>query len=290
MSNLNQLLSMIEDEVSHGGGESLESYEREAAYEMENYLVSSEGYSRPKAKVMSSKIVKRPEIMAAINRSRGVALNGGNGAHGTTVLSGNRFTPASAAQFDFTIKRATNTIAASLPAALFAPQELENGYRQMLAPYIPAGVTLTAVNYSELDGKPNQVDFVYTEGGNTDTLTIEVVQYPYPSFLKSTITDILKLSKMRYSLSDKTKTAQFSERFNVRKASLFGTETTNKISVTANKDPRQYQDGIIDIDGEFPVDKETGIVIGVANTAVANFTVTLSIFVEKFDRQTSHGW
>lgn len=290
MDRLERLLNIVEDEVSNGHGyEELASYEQDAAYEMENYLVGNFGYSRPKGKEMSKRIVKRPEIMGLIKQHKNSVNMGGN-HNGQLHIAGNKHTPAAAAQFDFTIKRLTHAINASLPVALFAPQELENGYRQMLADQIPAGTVLTAVNYSELDGKPTEVDFVYTEGANVDTIRVQVVQYPYPSFLKSMVTDVLKLSKMRYSLSDSTKLAQFSEVFNFRQGSMFGTVTTNKVSVTANKDPRQFQDGIIDVDGEFVVDKERGIVIGMADTGSNDFTVTLSMFVQKFDRHTGQGF
>lgn len=286
---LDELLNQVETQVQNGYVAEVNSYEAEAAYEVENYLVGSKGYSRPRAASMAKNIVANPAIMSRFKPALGAAKVGG-GSNGQTFLAGNDFTPATAAQFDITITRLTHAINQSLPVAIFAPQELENGYREMLAPYIPTGVTLTAVNYSELDSKPTQVDFVYTSGNDSDTLEVRCVQYPYPSFLKSAITDKFRASKMRYSLSDATILSQFSEVFNIRQASMFGKTTTNKISVGANKDPRQYQNGIIDIDGAYPIDKETGFVIGICDPGANNFRVTLSMFIEKFQRQTAAGW
>ena len=99
--------------------------------------------------------------------------------------------------------------------------------------------------------------------------------------------DLFRLSKIRYTISDTTLTDQFQKQFKVVERSLFGKVNTNAISVSAYKDPRQFQAGIIDLNAVIDIDSETCILTSIRPTAA--FSVTLSIFVEKFDKFNSHG-
>lgn len=290
MDELYALLNQIEDQVNAGVTRPLESYEVQQAFEVENYLVQNYSYNRPKAAAVSKVAATNPFIM---NRLKPLISNGGmQGGTGRPMqLQGNLFTPVAAAQFDFVITRLTHSINEALPVALFGAQDLANGYRKMLAEYIPAGVTLSDVLYGEQDGVPNSVDFVYTAAGPVqDTVRVTVPQYAYPSFLQSCLTDMLNIEKTRYKLSDKTQVVQFGNVFDFKTASMFGRTTKNQVSVTAMQSPQQYQEGIIDIDGKFPIDKETGLIVAISDTGANNFGITLSMFISKFYRQNAAGF
>lgn len=281
--DLDDLLQLMEEEANSSSNYTLSSYEEEEAYEVENFLVRNQGMGKFQAKRMSHAIVKNPVALRKVQKQ--MSKNAGRGAF---TIEANDNQPASAAQFDIVITRNSANIAQALPVILFGTQDALNGYRALVSGLLTGGTVLTSVRYGENVSQPNALRFTYTNGGVSDTIDVSCPQYPYPSMLTSGITDLLKLSKIRYSISDTTQLSQFSNGHAIVQRTMFGKKSENTISIGAYKRPDQFQNGIIDVDGTFDVDKETGILMSI--NASAGFSVTWSMFVEKFYRQTSKGF
>jgi hypothetical protein len=160
------------------------------------------------------------------------------------------------ADFTINVTRNSNNIASSLPFLLFGVNYVENQYRELLSPFLLNAVVLTSVAY---DSSGNMV-FTFTLGVNVDTITISCNEAPYSVFLQSTRTDLIKIQKVRYNISDTTKLANYSQPMAIVQKSLFGTLVNNKISVTKYKNPQQFQNGIVDVMASFDVDKTKGLV------------------------------
>ena len=160
------------------------------------------------------------------------------------------------ADFTINVTRNSNNIASPLPFLLFGVNYVENQYRELLSPFLLNAVVLTSVAY---DSSGNMV-FTFTLGVNVDTITISCNEAPYSVFLQSTRTDLIKIQKVRYNISDTTKLANYSQPMAIVQKSLFGTLVNNKISVTKYKNPQQFQNGIVDVMASFDVDKTKGLV------------------------------
>ena len=160
------------------------------------------------------------------------------------------------ADFTINVTRNTNNIASPLPFLLFGVNYVENQYRELLSPFLLNAVVLTSVLY---DSSGNMI-FTFTLGAAVDTITISCNEAPYSVFLQSTRTDLIKIQKVRYNISDTTKLANYSQPMAIVQKSLFGTLVNNKISVTKYKNPQQFQNGIVDVMASFDVDKTKGLV------------------------------
>lgn len=205
-------------------------------------------------------------------------------------LKGNAGTPVASAQFDIKIKRLTANINQKLPFAIFGANDAQNGYRRIIQD-IPTGITLESVKYgtNSTPSLPNALRLTYNDGVNpTDDVEITCDQYPYPAFLQSTLNDIFRLSKMRYSISDAGELSQFSNALVLVESSMFGKSSRNSISVNAYKSPDQFQNVIIDINGNFGIDSETSFVSSI--NPKAGLEVTISVFVQKFFKFNANGY
>ncbi len=278
--DLDLLLDNLAREADeYGSNYQLDSYEADEAYEIENFLVSRSGIKRGRARKMGAVAVKRPAYKRPLQQ-----MARSNGGQGIVSVSGSRNTPVSAAQFDINVKRVSANIAQDLPFVIFGQQDSKNGFRKLMD-NLPTGVVLTSVEMGESDGQPEKLIFTYTEQANVDTVEVTCNQYPYPSFLEAMSTNFFRMSKLRYQLSDSAQLTQFNNEFSVGIRSMFGKKSADSISINAYKDPRQYQAGIIDVDGVFDIDKETAILSSII--AVAGFEVNLAMFIEKFERRNA---
>lgn len=285
-NSVQQILDQLHAEA--GGNRGLSSYEAPVdsfeAVGYENFLVS-QGFDSYTAKVTAAKATQVPAMAAKIR----AAMNASNGRSGQGLVGLSAFQQPgnvlAAANFGITITRATATIPHALPFALFGWQDLHNGYRNVLSDQLPAGVTLLSVKGGENDGLPDQVEFEYTDGVNTDKVIVTSNTYPYPSLLASNAVDTMRMSKIRLELGDPSKTNQFRFDILTKSNSPFGRGSFNKISATSFKTPQQFQQGIVDIDAVFDIDKETSIISKII--AEAGFEYTWNSFLEKFDRNTA---
>lgn len=251
--------------LSQGGNlESLEAFDET----VENFVKI--GYKMPEAKRMAVASMKE-----TIGSSRGVNPVGrGADKYGA------------AAQFDIKVTRNTGNINRTLPVALFGAIDYEGNYSAVLGTYLPSGVSVSVAKSS------GNMVFTYVEGAATDTITVTCSQVAYNSFLQATITDVMSVRAIRYTLTDNTQLTNFDNIFAFVKRSLYGSDKRDNISVTSYREPNQFQSGIIDIgnvkDGNSNVttiDKETSLVIGMNDLVGATaFTATLSLFVNAYNK------
>jgi|688.fasta_scaffold27357_11 hypothetical protein len=285
MSNIDSLVEQMLREADTTSQYNLSSYEVDASYEIESYLVGNLRLDPSQARKVAMKSASRPAVREAMVRA--ARANNKQGA----IRVGGGGDPAAAAQFNITVTRNSNTIPQTLPVAIFGAADINNGYANILNANLGAGTTITSVAMGTANGtaQGNNVVITYLNGANSDTVTISSDTYPYTSLLDATRTDMFKMSKVRYSISDATQLAQFNQQFNFISNSMFGTRSSNNVSIGAYRSPDQFQAAIIDLNGEFDIDKETSIQTGIIQTA-GIFSFTISAFVQKFYRQNSKGF
>ncbi len=285
MANVDSLVEQMLREADTTSQYNLSSYEVESSYEIESYLVGNLRLDPRSARKVAMKAAARPAVREAMVRA--ARDNNKQGA----IRVGGGLDPAAAAQFNITVTRNSNNIAQTLPVAIFGAADINNGYTNILNSALGAGTTITSVAMGTANGtaQGNNVVITYVNGANSDTVTISSDTYPYTSLLDATRTDMFKMSKVRYTISDATQLAQFNQTFTFVSNSMFGSRTSNNVSVGAYRSPEQFQTAIIDLNGEFDIDKETSIQTGIIQTAGV-FSFTISAFVQKFYRQNSKGF
>ena len=208
--------------------------------------------------------------------SMGAALGSPSRAPKRIALGGGA--GAEAAIFDIVVSRNTATLAGTeLPFALFGSQHVDSQYDGIIATV--NGATLTVAN-GIIGAAGNTTQFSYNIGANTDVVTIECTSgTTYPSFLRALDAGSFRINKIRMQLSDNSQLTQFAQEFAFFDYSMFGKQVKNKLSVSSFKDPNQFQSGIVDIPFSGEIDNESGFASKLI--AVAGFSVTYSVFVEK---------
>jgi hypothetical protein len=123
---------------------------------------------------------------------------------------------------------------------------------------LPSGVSITALTIGAI-GSETQVVISYTKAGDTDTITITISQYDYPSFLSALLASRFIVSNARYSVSDTSATGiqQLTKPFSSIERSMFGAFLKNDIPLSSSKSPFQFQNGIVDILGTFNITAQT---------------------------------
>lgn len=181
---------------------------------------------------------------------------------------------SSADQFDITITKTIigAGIAADLPFILFSPVFRDSNYSTLI-PSLPAGVLLTVSDVGNGD-----VEFLFTLGVDGVSLVVSSTTTPYRSILSALMTDRFRVVKTRETISDNTILSQVSLPLNVSNGSLFGGQAFNKLSAVAQKGPDQFQNGIIDFDNEYPLDKYRAVQGFIANSAPDQFSTTFSLW------------
>lgn len=273
--NLDILLNAIEQESASSSTYELSSYEEQEAYEVENYLRSVKRVSGRRASKLAPRIVKNGAALQQVRRAM-------QSDSGMSMGSGWNVPPMKA-QTTIVITRATANIPLALPVPIFGAIDSESGFIQSLGSALPAGVSVD-VDFGVNNGKADSLLLTYTQGANVDGISITCNTIPYPSLLKAMQTDILSIEKIRYLLSDNTKTNQYSQTHEVVRASMFGKADRNLFDVSTFVSPLQQQLGIVDVDVNIAVDKESAIVLDVIN--VAAFSVSLNLFVSSVDRRS----
>lgn len=203
-------------------------------------------------------------------------------------------TMVEAAQFDLIITRVSANIAENLPVPVFGLVAIKAGLGQDISQYLPAGTTLVAIQFgttfSSTTGATLTQDLAnaqkltlqFKNGANLDTITVTCSSTPYPQFAESTMSDVFRLSKIRYSISNTALTAQYSQQLIFKKKTIFGKVIENSLTPTAFRTPQDFQTGVVDIDVNADIDKETAIWTNILSSA--GFSVTLSIFVSRSAR------
>ena len=276
MSKLERLINQLNEEVDN----EFDNFDPTAEFfDPDGYdadMVRAGGL-RSVPRVMSKAPARLQTVPSGIGRGYKVPVSDASAVAfpNSVTTKANRYT-GDFAQFDIRILRTTNTIAAALPVAIFGALADANDYQQILTPFLPAG---TAV---EIVRRANRYIFRYTQDANIDIIEVDCQQTPYPSLVRASQFDLLKVAGIRYSLSNSANTAQYQNAIVLDERSIFGAKKQNEITPSSYVSPDQFQSGIVDIPQSFETDKETTIVTSIGN--FANFSVNLSMFVAKWTK------
>lgn len=191
------------------------------------------------------------------------------------------------AQFDIIVTRQTGLIAQPLQVAIFGDIHKQSAYGAGIVSPATGGTLVVSGGFGS--AIPDRIRFAHTVGVNTDNVDITCNQVPYPTFLQATGNDVFRISNIRYILSNPADTNQYTQLFSFKTKTLFGKAAENAVSVNAYKKPEQFQAGVIDIPVNADIDKETLILLNIANGLTAYpATIQISVFVERFTRIDRH--
>lgn len=239
------------------------------AFEAENKVISSLGGIAPTIDANAARSLVQARMR---NRSGGQAGSGFN-INGQT-------NPRLAAEFNIKVDRQSADITQSLIVPIFGWLETPSGYAELLAQY-NTGLTFTVqIGHYDLPASPKVVRITYDDGVNTDIVEVSCNTFPYTGILHATATGILKMENVQYEISDNANTQQFKETFDHLRKSMFGLEAKNSIPIY--KDPRQFQDGIVRVQADLTIDRETTLMLGVGE--YADFQVNLGCFISQFSK------
>lgn len=274
MSKLENILNRMEMEAGN-----FSSYEEAFDSMVENYMAagldleSAESYAR--------------------QRIRKFADSGKVGfGSGMPLPMPQRTKTQPSAQINIVITRNSANVPNTLSIPIFGLQDSMNVYQSLVTPPSGYAFALQGGLYGGLGfvGPNSQYNFYYTNISNTsiwDRTSVSCNEIQYPSLVSATQTDVFRLSKIRYSVNNTTPQglAQFNNAIKVIKRNMFGRYEQQNLSVQSQKNPNQFQTGIIDLDYTIDIDKETSLVVDVA--PLAGLEVTLSAFITKFERRAA---
>lgn len=289
MSNLDELLDQLEAEA--GSNFELDNYEEMESFEVENFF-RRQGMDAFRARQAARQVVRNPASLMAIRRE--MAANGGQGKVYTGVNPAARVVKGgagkSAALFNIIIKRESVNIPGGvlLPVPVLGFTPSVTGYKFLIDQEMPSGVSLLSMSMGSKGigvvpdvSDVNSAVFRYQDSlGNIDSVRVSCNEVPYPYFVESLGTNDFSLSKMRLSLSDKTQLSQFNNPLVIAEKSMFGKSNSDGITPTQFNDPKNFKDGIIDIDGSFEFDKNKALITKMIG--VLGLEVTLSAFVKVY--------
>jgi hypothetical protein len=256
--------------------EDLEDYEQEALEE--EFFETFEHFKKKGANDSQARSAAHKKLSAKHGAKYTKAMKkAGSKSVQPGSVGANPFYDA-AAQFDITVTRVTANIASALTVPLFASMHFDAKYLSIMGSYLPAGVTISSIAINST----GDVVFSLTDGVGTDTIKISCTQIPYITFLNALNYTAMKLSKVRYAISDITKLAQFNQPFETHGTSIFGKHGGNGLSLAAVNDPKSLNTGVRDLDNTIDINNETAVIVGIINTA--GFSFCLSAFVQGYGR------
>lgn len=192
-------------------------------------------------------------------------------------LIGGLGVPKSAAIFDIVIKRVGATIAANLPLPTFGTLDKESNYIDIISNLLPAGVTYIV----EKSATGKGLKFTYTDGVNTDYITVECAQVPYLNLLRGSQGSILRFAQTKINISDVTTQEQFTNAVWFKRNSIFGKQEQDSFTGNQFKSDLQNQNDMRTVTIEFDVDQEMSVVYLIAPKT--NFTVTQTSYISSFE-------
>lgn len=187
------------------------------------------------------------------------------------------------AQFSINIKRVTNTIDAVLPVPIFGTTQLQEVYASSLKGLLPVGVSISSIAVGNGAANSQIALITYTDGTNSDTIQVSCSTVGYGALLAALMTDTMRINKIRYTISDSTKLAQYLNPINFFKKSLFGKSDNDSLTPDTYRVPSQNQNTMIDIDTQFYVDKDTVVIVSMGGNG-NNFVVGLNMFVGEYKK------
>ena len=189
--------------------------------------------------------------------------------------------PVSAATFDILITRDTALLPFTLPVALFGVLDQESDYVELLSSFLPVGVTYTIARGADR----KSLNFIFTNGIVTDTINVSCNQVPYVNLLIAGLDSVFKMQQNKLQISDTAQQLQFSKAITIFNKSFFGHSENDTITPNQYKTDLQNQNDIRTINQILDIDKQRSMVFQIV--PVAAFTVTMSSFVQKYDKGQS---
>ena len=166
-------------------------------------------------------------------------------------------TGATKALFDVKVERRSANIDQSLPFVMFGQNILQTGYQAAIP--LPNGLT---VDVSQGTGADlDKILFAYTEtaGGAQDIIAVSSSTAPYPDALAATLTDLNKYDRIKILLSSNLDTAQFDERVNFLKSTMFGAREDNNIIPSSQISENQNQDRQVNLNLNNSIDAKRAV-------------------------------
>jgi len=192
------------------------------------------------------------------------------------------------ANFSITLKRKTDNIPQDLPIPVFGVVALEERYSNFLAGQLGGGTILKSINIGKDATNPLVAVFEFENSGlaKTDLVELTCSSTSYAALLRATMTDVFQILKIRYSISDITKLGQYQKQITMASKSLFGKVQSDNLTPDTYRIPSQNQDGIVDINANISIDKDSGIIVTMGTNG-ANFNVGLNLFINHYSRRNA---
>lgn len=259
-------------------GSEKQDYEREFYEDVEHYKRRGSSTSAARSKALANMQKRHGKKGAALARFRmGVKPR-------TGTLTGKNIQTGASATFNINITRETFNIALPLPVEVFNVIDCLSDVAT-LKKYLPAGVVLAN---AATDATRTNFVFQFAQGVNVDTIVVSCSEVAYFKFLNSTTTDMLRVGRILYKVSNENTQTQFTQRFVIVEQTLFGLGKENPITVQNFINPSDYRKDSLIINTAFDVDKQTGIIVGMTNenVALAPNVLSLGISVSIFEQWT----
>lgn len=183
-----------------------------------------------------------------------------------------------------TAVRQSFNIPADLPIQLF--NVIDNyADNSVLRRYLPAGVTLSLSN---TDATRTNWIFQFTQGNLVDNVIVSCSEVSYNKLQLATQSDLFKVGRTLYKISDENQQQAFSGKFIIVSQSLFGFGKENPLTLTSYIKPNNFRKDSVVISQAFDIDKQSGVIMTLPYVAGASptykFSINLGISVSVFQQ------
>ena len=189
--------------------------------------------------------------------------------------------PSSAATFDIIISRLTANINAILPIPIFGVLDQESDWIEIMSQFLAPGTTYVI----ERTADRKSLNFIFTSGGVSDTITLSCNQVPYVNLIIAGLDSVFKMQQNKLTISDVAQQLQFSQSIEIFNRSFFGRKESDSITPNQYKSDLQNQNDMRTINQILSIDKQRSLLFKIV--PVVNFSVTMSSFIQKYDKGQS---
>lgn len=256
------------------GFESFDDYENENIEDYDDYESLENDYENLRR-------AGHPNPNSAMKKKHGNKWMG-------TKRSGKTLVGKSAQGADATVTvtavRQSFNIQTDLPIQLF---NVVDNYsdNSVLRRYLPVGVSLT---FSNTDATRTNWLFTFTQGALVDTVIVSCSEVSYNKLQLATQSDLFKIGRILYKISDENQQQAFSGKFIVVSQSLFGFGKENPLTLTNYIKPSNFRKDSVVISQALDIDKQSGVIMTIPYVAGAGvgykFGITLGISVSVFQQ------
>ena len=190
-------------------------------------------------------------------------------------VSGTGLVPKGGANFNIGLVRNGNTLTQYLPVIMFGHLEYQSNFTDFINP--PAGLTCTVAPAPNL----RDLRFTYTDGTKTDTIDVVCQEVPYMNILTASGRGLMKLSKIRVSVTASNYVDQFEQAIESRSRSVFGKAINDSLTPSSFATEKDYNDKRVTMPIGYNINEESFIRTSlIAETFRYNF----SCFAQTFTR------